>query len=443
MPLIGTRGAVSANALGLFSSGGSNWLSTYATPQLNAAGSSIACDSNGNLYAGGLDYLATDNVIQISKISPFGGLLWQKNITVYPTYTTKTYSPAITSDTNGNVYCLSLMQDSTDYFYTAKYDTLGAFVWGKTLRVFNGGGSYEDLKITIDSAFNVIATGTVYDGVNGYNIQIVKYNSSGAIQWQRQLRTPGFVQDYGRGVTTDSANNIYITGVTDTYIPTVAKYDASGILQWQKYQSTVMLYPTTIDIKSDGTDVYILGGASDTNAPAYLWKYSSSGTLLWQRQLQIGLVNRDLGQLAVVGNNVYFCCGNGLSTVPVPAVVAKYNSSGVIQWQRTIGVTDPNERTRGTGAAVDSKGGLLLQLFGSSGVGAAAIMARLPADGTKTGTYALSTYNVAYTPSTFTESATSFTSATLSATDVATTWLDAAFTPTVTNSSLSYIVTQI
>ena len=448
MPLIGTRGAVSANALGLFSAGGSNWLSTYSTPQLNRT-NTIACDANGNLYAGGLDNIGFNTFIQISKINPFGTLLWQKNITTSPTYNIFTNAPAISCDINGNIYCFGTIKDpstSIEFLYISKYDTNGVFLWGRTLQVFSVNVTLNDLKIAIDSAFNVIVVGSVYDGVNGSNIQIVKYNSSGVLQWQKQLLSPsGFAQDYGRGVTTDASNNVYITGSIDSLsTPLVAKYNSSGVLQWQKYQSTVLTSTVMTDIGSDGTDVYILGGSTVMTGPVYIFKYSNSGTLLWQRQLQVNQTVQDSGQITVTGSgDVYYCCGEGLGASPAPAIVAKYNSSGVLQWQRSIGVTDPSERTSGTGAAIDSKGALLVQLFGSSGVGAGAIMARLPSNGTKTGTYALSSYNVAYTATTFTESATSFTSSTLSATDTTTTWVDAAFTPTVTNSSLSYVITQI
>ena len=41
---------------------------------------------------------------------------------------------------------------------------------------------------------------------------LVKYNSSGTKQWTKQLGTSSV--DKGRGVTTDSSGNIYVTGDT-------------------------------------------------------------------------------------------------------------------------------------------------------------------------------------------------------------------------------------
>ena len=71
------------------------------------------------------------------------------------------------------------------------------------------------------------------------DIFLVKYNSSGTKQWTKQLGTSSF--DYGQGVTTDSSDNIYVTGYTtgdldgntksgnqDIFL---VKYDSSGTKQ--------------------------------------------------------------------------------------------------------------------------------------------------------------------------------------------------------------------
>ena len=64
-------------------------------------------------------------------------------------------------------------------------------------------------------------------------------NSSGTKQWTKQLGTSSY--DYGRGVTTDSSDNIYVTGYTSgdldgntnsgSYDIFLVKYDSSGTKQ--------------------------------------------------------------------------------------------------------------------------------------------------------------------------------------------------------------------
>ena len=78
---------------------------------------------------------------------------------------------------------------------------------------------------------------------SGYgDIFLVKYNSSGTKQWTKQLGTSS--SDFGRGVTTDSSDNIYLFGTTtggldgntssggrDIFL---LKYNSSGTKQWTK-----------------------------------------------------------------------------------------------------------------------------------------------------------------------------------------------------------------
>ncbi len=72
-----------------------------------------------------------------------------------------------------------------------------------------------------------------------YDIFLIKYNSSGTKQWTKLLGTPS--SDTGRGVTTDSSGNIYVTGGTEgrldgntnsgSYDIFLVKYSSSGTKQ--------------------------------------------------------------------------------------------------------------------------------------------------------------------------------------------------------------------
>jgi len=72
--------------------------------------------------------------------------------------------------------------------------------------------------VTTDSSGNIYVTGWTQGGLDGnthsgsYDIFLVKYNSSGTKQWTKQLGTSS--GDYGNDVTTDSSGNIYVTGST-------------------------------------------------------------------------------------------------------------------------------------------------------------------------------------------------------------------------------------
>ena len=85
-------------------------------------------------------------------------------------------------------------------------------------------------------------TGGGFDGntnSGGMDIFLVKYDSSGTKQWTKQLGTSS--EDWGKGVTTDSSDNIYVTGYTDGGLDgntssgssdiIIVKYDSSGTKQ--------------------------------------------------------------------------------------------------------------------------------------------------------------------------------------------------------------------
>ena len=72
--------------------------------------------------------------------------------------------------------------------------------------------------VTTDSSDNIYVTGYTEGGLDGNtssgkkDIFLAKYNSSGTKQWTKQLGSSA--DDYGHGVVVDSSNNIYVTGMT-------------------------------------------------------------------------------------------------------------------------------------------------------------------------------------------------------------------------------------
>ena len=78
-------------------------------------------------------------------------------------------------------------------------------------------GDYGN-DVTTDSSGNIYVTGYTGGELDGnttsgnHDIVLVKYNSTGTKQWTKQLGTSS--GDYGNDVTTDSSDNIYVTGYT-------------------------------------------------------------------------------------------------------------------------------------------------------------------------------------------------------------------------------------
>lgn len=124
-------------------------------------------------------------------------------------------------DLNGNIYVSGKTTGDIDgknagkndgFLY--KTDSLGNTVW---TRQFGSAGDEDIQWSAIDNSGNMFITGTTTGVLSGKNfgkedIIIVKYNPQGMMEWSNQLGTDS--TDIAKGICTDKAGNIYITGLT-------------------------------------------------------------------------------------------------------------------------------------------------------------------------------------------------------------------------------------
>ena len=106
-------------------------------------------------------------------------------------------------------------------------------------------------SVTVDSSGNIYISGGTYGSLDGTNAGSVdafltKFDTSGNELWTEQLGTA--YTDGSNAVATDSAGNVYISGITagdlggtnaganDAFL---TKYDASGNLQWSRQIGTI------------------------------------------------------------------------------------------------------------------------------------------------------------------------------------------------------------
>jgi hypothetical protein len=135
------------------------------------------------------------------------------------------YARAISVDSSGNVYITGysaatwgspLHAYSGGYdIFVLKLDSSGAYQWNTFY-----GSSYTDYTegISVDSSGNVYITGYSYatwgsplhahSGAS--DIFVLKLNSSGAFQWHTFYGSSDY--DYAEGISVDSSGNVYITG---------------------------------------------------------------------------------------------------------------------------------------------------------------------------------------------------------------------------------------
>ena len=172
--------------------------------------------------------------------------------------------------------------------------------------------------------------------------RVVKYNTYGTQLWQRTLN--GTSAEFAVGVATDKHDNVYIVGQTNSqgtggYDAFIVKYDYQGIIQWQNA------------IGTSGNE-YGKGIAADSLDGVYVLMSSTT----------------DIS-------------------------VIKFGEDGETRWQRSV--TGPTISNVG-GIHVDDTGAVYVaSTISGIGSGTSAITTKLPADGSKIGTYGSYVYKAA------------------------------------------------
>jgi len=413
------------------------WIATLGGAS-NDTGYGAITDSAGNAYTVGLTLSsgAGSGDLLLAKYDTQGAVQWQR--TLGGTGFDQGFSVAI--DSSDNVYAVGETDPGAGGrrdFLIAKYNSSGTIQWQRTL-----GGSTDEsaLSVAIDSSDNVYVIGA--SDLGGFStLYLAKYNSSGNIQWQRTLS--GSSNDEGFSVAIDSSDNVYVSGQTRSEGAgftdfLVAKYNSSGTIQWQRILGGSSSEFTGFVAIDSSDNVYLLGytfsaGAGSTDF--LIAKYNSSGTIQWQRILG-GSAREESKSIAIDSlDNIYL-----LGETPSEGeggtdfLIAKYNSSGTIQWQRILG---GSSNDKGYSVAIDSLDDVYILggTFSTGEGGNDFLVAKIPNDGSLTGTYELDGVNIVYAASTLTAATSTFTAATSTLTSASAS-LTAA-TSTLTDSSAS------
>jgi len=275
----------------------------------------VVLDSSGNIYAAGNVFYAGSpesafSYMRLIKCDSYGNPTWEQtwNSSIFDGCTD------IVMDSMNNVYLGGFTKKSyTDKnFCLVKYNSMGVQQWNRSW----GGTEKEECRgVGIDSLDNIYLTGgsnsfgtEEYD----YDMYLVKCDSEGILQWN--LTWGGSEIDGADTIVIDSSDNIYISGAIINYETHYSniyllKYDSSGILQWNRTWSGEDKKERVYDMAIDSSDnIYIAGttqGPGTKGIDLCLLKYDNSGTLLWN--VTIGGDSTDLcyGVLIDPSDNAY------------------------------------------------------------------------------------------------------------------------------------------
>ncbi|HLP12774.1 MAG TPA: T9SS type A sorting domain-containing protein [Flavobacteriales bacterium] len=251
-------------------------------------------DNSGNVYVTGSSYNAVSGYdIVTIKYDNAGAQLWA--MTFNGAGNGSDNASGIAVDVSGNVYVSGTSYVSgTNYdFCVIKYNTTGALQW----QIYNGGGFYDETRaITLDLAEAPIVVGGFQATASNTNYRTLKLNPlSGATTWTMDFSNSTNL-DIATAITVDATNNLYVTGHSfqsgqDLNIRTI-KYNSAGVVQWSTQfnaNNTLNSYDMASDIVvNSSNETFVLGtvfNGSVSDEDIILVKYNAAGAVTGNVQL--------------------------------------------------------------------------------------------------------------------------------------------------------------
>lgn len=376
---------------------GVGWLTTIDDSFIGLVGSGIAVDTGGQVFLSG-NGTSGSSYGYILKLDPTGTTInWQRQLS---NPTALAFNKVTVSSFYGTVMPSGyVFSGGTNETLDLSLDTTTASsYWQYTY----GDNSYTQISNDV-SCTNFLTAGCGYsvDGTTGADILIYsRGTSSGTANWARTLGDTS--TDIGAGVFVDPGTaNIYGCGYyTDTSTfdqkGVTFAYDSTGTLLWQSdaFSSPDATKDQGIVYSPSAIYLYTVGTISSFYEKVYIVRRSTGGS--FSGSVQISSASDRFLDARITSDdtgNVYICCKIFSSSFGQGVYVAKFNSSLMLQWQRTLfgaaGTLIPSDIKWFDGN---------FYIGGSQDFGGSAdkmFALQLPDDGTGTGTYGPYTYSTA------------------------------------------------
>jgi len=220
-------------------------------------------------------------------------------------------------------------------FITLRYSPEGALMWAKT---YAGGGTSVDkvTAIAIDSAENVYVT-----GVSNGDIATVKYDIAGNQQWAVTYTGAGGGEDAPVAVAVNDSLNVFVAGKitgSGTGLDFVTlKYNILGVLQWERQYNGPANgsdYPTAMVLKGN-TELYVTGASADTMLDYLTIRYvPTTGDTTWISRYNGPDNLNDIARAMVVrtSSEIYITGGSQDSLTGYDYATILLNGSGEVEW---------------------------------------------------------------------------------------------------------------
>jgi hypothetical protein len=435
---------------GLWPTAGLNPASFISTMQVGSGTSAynsaygVAVDGDQNVY---VSYTTSTYVPVLAKYSPAGALQWQKQyVSASGNYSTGDGRKLIYG-ADGYLYWQTQLNVTSGIGNLAgitKLDTSGNIVWQ---RRFKGGASWlmQPFDFTIDASGNVICAiyGNQY-GASTSTSQVLKYNSSGVLQWKREI-SQAFQYVNNPKIAVNASGDIYLSGTNTNAGIYIMKLNGSDGTTNAIYRfgstSSSPVYINSMEFDSSG-NLYAHYANWNGGSPNGfgVMKLNSSMAVQWANYVSgQGGANSFTGIKVDSSGNAY--ASNYIGN-PYIWHLLKFDTSGSLTWSRKINVNVFDFKSIGSAVAVSaskvlSTGSVNNQLTATALV--------VPTNGGTAGTYTVGSNAIVYADPALSTSATtvSWTSGSYPDTNNASSWTDEANDYAVTTSTAPISTTVI
>ena len=419
------------------------WINVFGTAN-NDWSYSNAVDSDKNVYLVGLARTGTWGRAWgcLHKFDKDGNFQWGRTIgDASAAHNTWFTSVAVSSDriavvgqtlNNPNAANTGNYQD----MIVAMYDMNGTLIWqkiyGKVTEWPGQNWSHHDMSnnVLIDSSNNVYICGNQQNqcgsgiGACNANALILKFNSSGTLQWQNKWNAAGEQGNLNTGggsdrgrtelfrdMAFDSNGDIIVVGQQeDTWDQNdedylVMKYNPSNgaVLMEKKVSWGNNEFCNSVTIDSND-NIYCVGGcgtgATNSNKPT-ISKFNSSMVHQWTKQIT-SLGHKSFTSVRCdSSDNVYafFYHENLLTGSSDDDLgIIKFDSSGNVVWQRALGCHAGSDIAFSYNPMTIKGDSFWFSTHGTTGgMGSSdRSISRFPIDGSKTGTYTVASQTWEY-----------------------------------------------
>ncbi len=178
-------------------------------------------------------------------------------------------------------------------------------------------------------------------GAGGFDAFLLKFTPSDTLLWQHTWGTAS--DEQGVAVATSIDGSVYLAAQTFAIGVTGAdliKFTPDGNLVWQtQLDGSAQAFVSSVAVTPDGASVYVAGTTLNSTGRdhAILLKFSSSGTLTWQKTWG-GRFDEGASGVAVAADGSVYMTGGTSSFTRNEAFLNKFNPDGTLVWERGYGL---------------------------------------------------------------------------------------------------------